>query len=108
MQTAQGASTMYIILFEDAKGADPNIRKDNMSRHLDFLEANADKIDAAGPLSDPDGLGRDGLWIVRVDTPQDAMRLVHEDPFWPTGLRQSVSIIPWKQVYANGKRRISV
>ena len=96
----------YIILFEDAPDADPNIRKIHMARHLDFLEANSDKIKTAGPLSDLENRGRDGLWIVEAESSEDVDRLVHEDPFWPTGLRKSYSIIRWKQVYANGGRLI--
>lgn len=97
----------FIILFEDAPDADPDIRKSHMAQHLDFLERNADKIEAAGPLSDTDRQGRDGLWIVRADSEGDAEQLVHEDPFWPTGLRKSYSIINWKQVYADGSRLIN-
>jgi hypothetical protein len=31
---------------------------------------------------------------------------VKEDPFWPTGLRRSVRILSWSQVFAEGKRLI--
>lgn len=96
----------FIILFEDAPDADPDIRKTHMVKHLEFLERNADKIEAAGPLSDAEGLGRDGLWIVEAGTEDEADQLVHEDPFWPTGLRKSYSIIKWKQVYVDGARLI--
>ena len=96
----------FIILFEDAPNADANIRKTHMSKHLDFLERNSDKIEAAGPLSDTNEQGRDGLWIVEAGSESDVDQLVHEDPFWSTGLRKSYSIIKWKQVYANGMRQI--
>ena len=96
----------FIILFEDAPDADPDIRKTHMGQHLDFLEKNADRINAAGPLSDPDGKGRDGLWIVEADGEADADQLVKEDPFWPTGLRQSYRVIRWTQVFADGARLI--
>jgi uncharacterized protein YciI len=29
---------------------------------------------------------------------------VKADPFWPTGLRHSVRILSWSQVFADGKR----
>ncbi|MES0863841.1 YciI family protein [Ruegeria sp. SCPT10] len=96
----------FIILFEDAPNADPNIRKTHMSKHLDFLERNSGKIEAAGPLSDTNGQGRDGLWIVEASSESDVDQLVKEDPFWSTGLRKSYSIIKWKQVFANGVRLI--
>ena len=94
----------FIILFEDAPDADPDIRKIHMADHLDFLERHADRIEAAGPLADPSGSGRDGLWIVNTTNIEEADRLVHEDPFWPTGLRKSYAIIHWTQVFAAGKR----
>ena len=30
--------------------------------------------------------------------------LVESDPFWPTGLRESVRVLEWKRVFADGKR----
>ena len=97
----------FIILFEDAPDADPDIRKTKMGDHLAFLERNADLIEAAGPLSDESGKGRDGLWIVEATDRNRLEELVREDPFWPTGLRKSYAIIPWNQVYAGGKRLIN-
>jgi uncharacterized protein YciI len=31
--------------------------------------------------------------------------LYRADPFWPTGLRRSVRVLAWSQVFADGKRR---
>ena len=97
----------FIILYEDAPDADPDIRKTHMSEHLAFLERNAADIDAAGPLVDVSNQGMDGLWIVSVESKADAERLIREDPFWPTGLRKSYSIIEWRQVFSAGRRLIS-
>ncbi|WP_127112934.1 YciI family protein [Shimia sediminis] len=96
----------FIILFEDSPDADPDIRSSHMAKHLDFLERNSAKIEAAGPLSDGAGQGRDGLWIVDAASEDEVEKLVLEDPFWPTGLRKSYSIIKWKQVYLDGARLI--
>ena len=96
----------FIILFADAPDADPDIRQTHMRAHLAFLEAHADQIEAAGPLSDPQGKGRDGLWLVRAENREEAEKLVHKDPFWPTGVRADVSLIPWRQVFAQGERLI--
>lgn len=96
----------FIVLFEDHPDAAPDIRKTHMSRHLAFLETHRDQFEAAGPLSDLTDAGRDGLWIVEAEREEDVERLIREDPFWPTGLRKSWSILKWKQVYANGSRLI--
>jgi len=31
-------------------------------------------------------------------------RLVEADPFWPAGLRRSVRILAWRQVFVDGRR----
>jgi len=96
----------FIILFEDAPDADPNIRKTQMPGHLGFLDSHSDMIEAAGPLFDGSHHGKGGLWIVEAKNTRDVERLVHEDPFWSTGLRKSFTILKWAQVYACGSRLI--
>lgn len=96
----------FAVLFvDDERHADQ--RRVHMARHLAFLERHADAIVAAGPLSDSrDGTGAGGLWIVEADEPKSVRTLVEEDPFWPTGLRQSVRILAWRQVFADGVRLV--
>lgn len=96
----------FIILFEDNLDADSNIRKNLMPEHLTFLEANSSRISAAGPLSKLSGEARGGLWLVETNDASEIERLVHEDPFWPTGLRKSYTILKWTQVYSDGARLI--
>ncbi len=96
----------FIILFQDNPDADPNIRKTHMPDHLAFLERNADTILSAGPLMDTDGQGAGGIWTLNAPDASTVEALVHADPFWPTGLRQSYQILQWKQVFADGKRQI--
>ena len=96
----------YAVLFED-NAARAAMRARHMPDHLAFLEANGAAISAAGPLQDaasdePAG----GLWIVEAESAQAVQALVEADPFWPTGLRQSVRILAWSQVFADGERRI--
>jgi len=96
----------FVVLFEDNPDADPGIRGKHMAAHLAFLEANASSISAAGPLSKPTGEAGGGLWLVEANDASQVDRLVHEDPFWPTGLRRSYTILKWTQVYADGSRLI--
>lgn len=96
----------FIILFDDDANADPGIRETHMADHLSFLETHSDNVVSAGPLTGPDGEGRGGLWIVDAASVNEVERLVHEDPFWPTGLRKSYTILAWKQVYDAGRRLI--
>lgn len=99
---------MFIILFEDDPDAGLDVRKRHMAAHLAFLEANADRIKAAGPLSKPSGEITGGLWLVDTKTESDIEDLVWQDPFWPTGLRKSFSILAWRQVFADGARLIDL
>jgi len=97
---------IYIVLFEDDP-ARADMRQRHMPDHLAFLERNAGRIRAAGPLRDtatdaPAG----GLWLVEADGPAAVAALYREDPFWPTGLRRSVRVLEWSQVFADGRRRI--
>jgi uncharacterized protein YciI len=91
---------LYAILFSDRPGHD-DVRQRLMPVHLQFLEENRAHIRAAGPLRDAqDGVGAGGLWLVEAQSPAVVARLVEADPFWPTGLRDSVRILEWHRVFA--------
>jgi uncharacterized protein YciI len=82
-------------------------RRDLMPAHLDFLDAQRSSIRAAGPLRDPaSGAGAGGLWLVEAESADAVRRLCESDPFWPTGLRLSVRVLEWSQVFADGHRLI--
>ena len=96
---------MFVVFFED-EGAAADQRDIHMQAHLTFLERNADRIKSAGPLGDPrSGLPAGGLWTVDCSNEADVWDLVKSDPFWPTGLRKSVTVHRWKRVFADGKRQ---
>ena len=97
----------FVVLFEDSPQASGDLRRKHMPEHLAFLERNAAKVKAAGPLKE-NGQAAGGLWIVEATDASDVDLLVKEDPFWPTGLRKSVRILEWAQVFADGKRSIVV
>src|SRR5262245_15168518 len=97
---------LYVVLFEDSASADTDIRRRHMPAHLSFLEKNAARIKAAGPLRLTSGDTAGGLWVVEADSSDAVETLVKQDPFWPTGLRRSVRILSWSQVFADGKTLI--
>jgi uncharacterized protein YciI len=96
---------LHVVLFTDNPDR-AEARQRLMPAHLDFLERHADRIEAAGPLLDADGTGSGGLWLVEAESAEAVTALVQADPFWPTGLRQSVRVLRWKQVFADGRRLI--
>jgi uncharacterized protein len=96
---------LFVALFEDNPAAGGDVRQKHMAQHLTFLEKNAGYIRAAGPLRDGDAPAG-GLWVVEASDAAQVRRLVEEDPFWPTGLRKSVRVLEWSQVFADGRRLI--
>ena len=97
---------LYAVLFQD-NDEKAEMRTRHMAEHLAFLECNSGQIRAAGPLTDTqDSTPAGGLWLVEVPDAQDVRGLIEADPFWPTGLRKSVRVLSWAQVFADGKRQI--
>ena len=97
---------IYAVLFED-NDSHSEMRTRHMPDHLAFLERNGDNVQAAGPLKDTaEDTAAGGLWLVQAENPERVQALVEADPFWPTGLRKSVRILEWTQVFADGQRRI--
>jgi len=97
---------LYAVLFEDNPSLGSDVRQRFMPAHLSFLAKNAGAIKAAGPLRTSSGDPAGGLWLVDADSAGIVDALVKEDPLWPTGLRRSVRILNWSQVFADGRRLI--
>jgi uncharacterized protein len=99
-----GDDMLYAVLFTD----DPDhaeARQRLMPDHLAFLEKNASRIRAAGPLHDAStSEAAGGLWLVEAADPAAVKALYESDPFWPTGLRRAVRVLRWTQVFADGQR----
>ena len=43
---------------------------------------------------------------MEADSLEAVQALYRADPFWPTGLRKSVQVLRWRQVFADGHRVI--
>ena len=95
---------LYAVFFEDDP-AFSEMRMRLMPQPLDFLERNAERICAAGPLRNAaDGSSAGGLWLVEAPDRASVVALYENDPFWPTGLRRKVTVCEWSQVFADGRR----
>ena len=92
----------FVVLFDD-NPEKADIRPKLMPQHQAFLAANAASVLAAGPLTETGGAPAGGLWLVEAADAASVQRLVESDPFWPTGLRCSLRVLAWKQVFADGR-----
>lgn len=83
----------------DKAGA-ADVRAANRAEHLAYLEANADRLFAAGPLLSDDQGGMVGsLLIVECADFAAAQAFAAGDPYAKAGLFDSVTIRPWRRVY---------
>jgi uncharacterized protein YciI len=95
---------LHAVLFEDDASRGAELRRRHMQAHFVFLERNAARITAAGPLLTLSGEPAGGLWLVEAEEAAAIDALIKEDPFWKARLRHSVRILRWSQVFAAGKR----
>jgi uncharacterized protein YciI len=102
--TARERAELYALKYEDDEAfADQRAR--HKQAHLAFLERHAERIRAAGPLVDAgDGTPAGGLWLVEAQDRQEVDGLIEADPFRNTGLRRSIRVLVWRQVFAEGRR----
>ena len=71
---------LYAVLLEDNEALGADVRRQHLPAHLSFLEKNAARIKAAGPLRASSGDPVGGLWLVEADSPDVVDALVKEDP----------------------------
>src|SRR6202011_481177 len=94
---------LYVVLFEDEPSR-TTMRAQHMSDHLAFLERNAHSVRSAGPLVDAVDESGAGACGCRGGESSRVQALYQSDPFWATGLRKSVRVLRWNQVFADGNR----
>lgn len=93
---------IYVVRFTDMPGK-ADLRQANMAAHLDFLDTQRGVL-AAGPVFDTDGDGRGGLWLVEAGSATEVEDMVATDPLTRAGLRESMIILEWRQVFREGRR----
>ena len=85
----------WIAFFEDLPDREW-IRKEHASAHFDYLAAHQDRIKLAGGLREaPDAWYCGGLWILEVESRDEAVRLVEADPYFTLGLRKGYRLLVW-------------
>ena len=85
----------WVAIFDDAPGNEW-IRRQHAEEHFAYLASHPDKILIGGGLRDPPGAGFcGGLWVLEVETRQDAGVLCEQDPYVVRGLRAGYRVCTW-------------
>lgn len=85
----------WVAIFEDNEGVE-SIRREHATAHFDYLASNRDKIVIAGGLRPGPGEWYcGGLWVLEVDSRDEAVQLVEQDPYWRRGLRRGYRLLVW-------------
>jgi hypothetical protein len=91
----------YAIQTKDKPDHGP-LRAELRDAHLAFLNANLDKLLAAGAVIDDDGTGgHGGILIVDTDDRAEAEAFAADDPFTKAGLFESVTVTRWRKAFFN-------
>ena len=79
------------------------LRQATRAEHLKFLDDNKHLLLACGAKLHDDGsdIGG-GLYVVDVDTREEAERLIQADPFYRVELFERVAITLWRKAYVYG------
>lgn len=81
-----------------------HIRKQFYSEHLAFLRENAGLLLACGAKLDDDGEQADGgIYLVDLETREDAEAFLARDPFSENNLFREVVVQRWRKAYLNGE-----
>ncbi|WP_127090708.1 YciI family protein [Aquabacter cavernae] len=92
---------LFVVLKKD-KPNHEHVRAEARPAHLEFLNANADKVAIGGPLVTEDGSRMIGsMLVVEAQSAAEAKALLENDPFAKAGLFESVEVLPWKWVFKN-------
>lgn len=80
------------------------LRRDTRNEHLEFLERNKHLLLACGAKLNDDGSDQGGgIYIVDLETREEAQRLIDEDPFSRVELFERVNITRWRKAYVAGE-----
>ena len=72
------------------------IRKEHAKAHFDYLGTHRERIRLAGGLREsPEAWYVGGLWILEVESREEAVRLIEGDPYFRLGLRKSYRLLVW-------------
>lgn len=89
--------TRWVAIFQDhPEGKTGWIRREHGSEHFAYLERNSDRIRIGGGLREAsDAWYCGGLWVLEVESREEAVALCEADPYFRLGLRRSYQLFMW-------------
>lgn len=79
-----------------------HVRSHVRERHLQFLDANKEKLLACGAkLNDAGEVASGGIYILDVDDRVTAEQFISQDPFTKADLFERVVVTRWRKAYFN-------
>lgn len=97
---------LFVVIFKDKLNRS-DVRENLLQAHIEWLEEHRAIIPIGGSLRhEPEQNPIGGLWIAEAASKQELEKLVHTDPFFTAGLRESYDILHWSK--ANEGRKVSI
>lgn len=94
----------YMIATYDKPGHE-HVRDATRAKHLEYLEANVERMIAGGGFWNDEGTSViGGLILVDVDTRAEAEAFIADDPFTAADLFERVELVRWRQSFLDFKR----
>lgn len=88
--------------FDDPDRAE--VRQERYREHVDFLRRHADLLLACGAKLSDDGARADGgLYLISVESREEAEAFLRDDPFARGGLFRDVQVRRWRKAFLDGR-----
>lgn len=95
----------YVIQFTDDPGTDREKKSRVRPAHIDYISGQAQRILVSGGFfPDDDDFPNGGLVILDVETRQEAVDYIENDPFFINGMFSKYTITRWKKFIFDYKR----
>lgn len=96
----------YMIETFDAPGC-AELRSRLRPEHLDYLEANKALLLACGAKLDDAGQSASGgLYLLAVESRDEAQAFIEADPFFRGKLFERVAVTRWRKAYLDGRNTL--
>lgn len=94
---------LFIVRIMDKTDSQP-LREQFLPDHLEWLDQYQSIVLVAGSLrSEPAANPSGACWVVEADDKSQVESLLHSDPFWREGLRDTYEILHWSKAFPERK-----